>query len=100
MERRGGVQFNPNTKKLYTDSGELIKRLHCPLRMRWEQLRRNPIHPHRGCSACERAVLDTADMTDAELLARVQEDPSICLSVSARQANVTIIAEDPTSHSS
>jgi hypothetical protein len=68
--------------------------------MRWEQLQQNPVNPHRMCIACERSVLDTADMTDAQLLARVQADPSICLSVSARQANVTIIAKDPPSHSS
>jgi hypothetical protein len=94
------MKFNPITKKLYTDSGELIKRLHCPLRMQWAQLRQNPVTPHRMCIACERTVLDTDDMTDAELLAKVQAHPSICLSVSARQANVTIIAEDPTPHSS
>lgn len=87
------MKFNPKTKSLYTDSGELVKRLHCPLRMQWEQLHPNRINTHRMCTVCERTVFDTAGMTDAELLAKVQIDPLICLSVTARQANVTIITE-------
>jgi hypothetical protein len=85
------MQFNPETKALYTDEGELVKVLHCPLRKQWDQLALLPVKPHRTCANCERMVLDTAAMTDAEVLSAVRADPSTCLAVSSRQANVTIL---------
>ncbi len=84
------MKFDPIAKKLYTDSGEFIKTLHCPLKMRWESLSSSPASPHPICSECERTVLDTALMTDPELLSAVRADPAVCLYVSARQENVTI----------
>ncbi len=85
------MQFNPETKALYTDAGELIKVLHCPLRKRWEQLTLLSVSAHRTCASCERTVLDTSGMTEAEVVAAVNTDPSTCLAVSARQSNVTIL---------
>jgi hypothetical protein len=84
------MQFNPQTKALFTDAGELVKILHCPLRMHWEEL--NPIadSPHRTCMECTHQVLDTATMTDAQLLAAVRSDPSTCFCVTADQPNLTI----------
>ena len=89
------MKFDPLTKSLYTDAGEFIKTLGCPLARRWEQLAASDGGPHRRCDACERAVLDTAGFDDAELLVLVRADPETCLSVSARQGNVTLCAAAP-----
>lgn len=85
------MQFNPETKALYTDDGELVKVLHCPLRKEWNQLALLPVSTHRTCADCERMVLDTASMSDAEVLSAVQADPTTCLAVNSHQANVTIL---------
>lgn len=85
------MRFDPNTKELFTDSGELVKVLHCPLRMRWEQLGTRASSPHRTCGECDHPVLDTAEMSDAEVLATVRAEPSVCLCVRASQANVTLL---------
>lgn len=90
------MKFDPATQRLFTDAGELIKVLHCPLRMRWEQLAARDGSPHRTCAECGHQVLDTAVMTDAEALARVRAEPSACLCVSANQKNVTLVTTSVT----
>jgi hypothetical protein len=89
------MQFNPETNALYTDAGELVKVLHCPLRKQWNQLVLHPSSAHRTCAECERSVLDTSGMTDAEVLKTVRANPMTCLAVGTRQANVTLLYDAP-----
>lgn len=92
------MKFDPGTKELFTDAGALIKVLHCPLRKRWEQLDEVASGPHRTCSECERAVLDTAAMSEVEVLSAVRADPLTCLCVSACQENLTILSSRHAEH--
>lgn len=85
------MKFDPTTSELFTDAGTLVKKLHCPLRMRWEQLHASTVSPHRVCGECTHEVLDTAVLSDAAVLAAVQANPSTCLCVTASQDNLTII---------
>jgi len=85
------MKFDPTNRTLFTDEGVFVKRLHCPLRMRWSQLRPQEMSQHRRCEECQHQVLDTAAMSDAEISAAVRADPETCLSISPRQANVSII---------
>lgn len=87
------MKFNPQTRSLYTDTGELIKTLYCPLRVTQDKLNPQPTSPHSFCARCERVVLDTAYMTDEEVLATVRADPSTCLIVRAGQENITALQE-------
>jgi hypothetical protein len=84
------VRFDRTSLSLYTDAGELIKVLHCPLKKRWHELGETE-SAHRTCSNCERAVLDTSAMTEAEVVTAVRDDPHTCLCVSAGQANLTLL---------
>lgn len=36
--KKNTVKFNPITKKIYTDNGDLIKKLYCPYIMQWGDL--------------------------------------------------------------
>jgi hypothetical protein len=85
------VQIDPDTRALYADDGTFIKTLSCPLAKAWDQLTPAPGSAHCRCDACERSVLDTATLSDADVLAAVRADASTCLSVSAAQENVTLI---------
>lgn len=87
------MKFDPKTKALYTDTCDFVKILHCPLEKRWEQLGTRPASAHRTCAECDKAVLDTAVLTDAEILAAVRVDPTTCLFVSARQVNITLVRQ-------
>jgi hypothetical protein len=84
------MTFDPYSLALFTDADELIKVLHCPLKKQWDELNETDT-PHRTCSNCERAVLDTATMTEAEVVAAVRTDPHTCLCVSAVQPNLTLL---------
>jgi hypothetical protein len=85
------MKFDPGTRELFTDAGELVKVLRCPLRMCWKQLTASVGSPHRTCGECDRSVLDTATLSDAEVLAAVRSDPSTCLCVRASQENLTLL---------
>ena len=84
------VQFNPISNTLFTDKGELIKELSCPLKKRWQELKAGSATPHRSCPECDKQVLDTSRLSDSEILEQVKKDPSTCLSVRAGQTNVSI----------
>jgi hypothetical protein len=86
--------FDPSSLALTTDAGELIKVLHCPLKKQWHELGETET-AHRTCSNCERSVLDTSTMTEAEVVAAVRSDPQTCLSVSAVQENLTLLPSHP-----
>ncbi len=86
------TKFNPGTKQLFTDSEELVNVLRCPLPMRWEQLTAPAGEPHRSCAHRERRVLDTAMMSEEEVVAAVRADPTTCLCVRAGQPSLTLIA--------
>ena len=47
------MKFNPNTGKLFTDQGELIKKLHCPLQKTFDELKNG------YCNSCNKYVVDT-----------------------------------------
>jgi hypothetical protein len=90
------MKFSPKTRTLFTDSGEVIKTLHCPQEKRWHQLRMLLGSPHRSCSTCKRSVLDTAKLTEEEVVALVRSDPHTCLLVRSDQDNVTILWDQST----
>jgi hypothetical protein len=92
------MKFDPITKNLYTDAGKFIKKLRCPMAQRWEQLDARPDSPHRHCGECESSVLDTATLSDHDLLAAVRADPDACLSINAKQPNLTIFREESERH--
>lgn len=84
--------FNPQTKELFTDAGELIKRLHCPLKMQWEELHIiNEENKYRICSACNIKIIDTRFFSDDEMVELLKNQPAACLKISSEQENVKII---------
>lgn len=84
------MEYNPITQDLYTDSGLFIKRLHCPLAKKWEQLANTLTPMAKVCSTCNRAVYDTAKLSDSEVLTMLNNAPKTCLKVNFEQPNLTI----------
>ena len=81
--------FDPQTKKLYTDDGVFIKKLHCPLKMHVAQLQAT--NDTLFCQQCQHTIVDTANLTEQQLQNIVEKNPEVCIAVSAAQTNVEIL---------
>lgn len=84
------MKFNPDTKALLTHDGKLIKALSCHLNMQLRQLQVER-DGHRRCDMCEHKVLDTALLSEKQILEQVAVDPGTCLIVRRGQENVEIV---------
>jgi len=86
------MKFNATTRQLFSDDMQLIKQLHCPFKMEWDQLESaDNLAVVRTCSICKHPVVDTGQHTSASLEALVGEQPTACLKVDLNQNNLTII---------
>lgn len=77
-------------RNLYTDSGNFIKRLHCPLKVSYTQLEQVS-RDKMNCRACRKDILETANLEDRDLLEIVKNDPDKCISIDLNQSNLIII---------
>lgn len=84
------MKINPLTKTIYTDSGEFVKIMNCPYKVRWDNLEANSSST-RKCTNCDHSILDTAALTDENLLHIVRQDPDTCLKIDLNQYNISII---------
>jgi hypothetical protein len=86
------MKFNPLTKTIYTDGGDFIKIMNCPYKVRWDNL--DPTTSiTRKCTNCAHFILDTAALTDKDLLQIVRQNPEVCLKIDLNQYNLNIIAD-------
>jgi hypothetical protein len=84
------MKYNPITQELYTDAGAFLKKLHCPLAKRWEQLDPTSDVQAKTCSTCSKPVYDTSLLMDSELQQMLQNVPETCLKVDLNQQNLAI----------
>jgi hypothetical protein len=85
------MKFDPVSSRLYMDTGELIKQLHCPYLMSWSLLEKTSDEAVRRCDICDKSVTETAGMPDDAVLELVRRNPSACLKVSLDQDNLRVI---------
>lgn len=84
------MKFNPITKEVYTDNGEYVKKMNCPYKMTWEKLE-TINSTMRKCVNCDHLIVDTAYLTDDNLLDIIQNNPQTCLKIDLNQQNIQII---------
>jgi hypothetical protein len=84
------MKINPRTAELFTDDGQFLKRLHCPLRKGLDGLKEDGAGA-LFCDSCHREIHDTARLSDDELRQLVARDPEVCLMISPMQQNVTVL---------
>ena len=86
------MQYDPLANALFTDEGQLIKRLHCPKKIRWKDLK--PIEGEnaaRLCTTCDRDIIDTAFYDDEAVFNLLRAQPDTCLKINLNQDNLKII---------
>ena len=77
------------TRKLYTDSGKFLKKLHCPKKVRNSDLETQ--NGKLNCSVCSQAILDTDGMSDPDLLEVLNNKPRQCVKIDLNQSNLKIL---------
>ena len=84
------MKINPKTFDLFTDSGQFLKTLNCPIRKRWNEMRAMGSDSFL-CDSCHREIHDTSHLSDEELRLLLTRDPQACLMVSPAQENCTVL---------
>jgi len=86
------MKFIALTRELFKDNGILIKKLNCPFRMKWNDLKQvNESKGNRYCSECNHQILDTANYNEDELYEKLQLHPDTCLKIDLDQNNIEIV---------
>jgi hypothetical protein len=84
--------LNLKTKSIYTDKGEFLKKVQCPLDVTEEDLVNSKSNPMiKNCSHCRSGVYKTENLSDEELKELVKENPAICFYVKLNQSNISKI---------
>lgn len=89
-----------DTKTLYTDSGELIKRISCPLATRLARAV-SVAEPDRefNCMYCETKVKNLAYLSDEQALVAAKDNPNVCFFATRSAPNVVHITQSLPLHS-
>ena len=92
--------FVTDTSSLYTDSGELIKLIKCPLATRLARAV-SLAEPERefNCMHCETKVRNLAYLSDEQALAAAKDDPDVCFFATRNAQNVVYITQPLPMHS-
>lgn len=83
------MRYDPRSQQLYTDNGQLIKKLNCPQnnpQLRW-------VSGKLRCKDCSRKIEQAHLLTELDLLQLMQSQPETCLLV-AHGAGTIQIEED------
>ena len=82
--------FNPSTKQLFTNQGDLIKTLHCPRGAKLSDMRHTD-STHSMCNLCEGNIINTKNLNDKDVLSIISKDASTCLKLELNDPNIRII---------
>lgn len=84
--------FDPVNRTLQDARGDILKHVNCPRLKSWQQL--VPVGSRgvgqRLCDSCDKAVLDTAQMTPEEIVRAAHDDPEVCFRIRLGQDNIEI----------
>ena len=84
------MKINPSTKEIFTATGTFVKRLYCPIHVKWKAMKKIG-DGSRICIECNKTIQDTASFNDTDLIKLIKNDPQACLKVNLNQDNVKII---------
>ena len=74
------MPFEIKNKRLYSDTGEFLKEIHCSRAVKKDDLTPTK-EGHFRCSKCDHVVLDTDLMTENEIMQRLRDNPNACLKI-------------------
>ena len=83
------MKVDLQTGDLFTDSGDHLKTLFCPLRKQLDEMKGSARNFY--CDSCNMKVHNTEAMTDCEIQQLLNDNPEACLVISLEQSNCTIL---------
>jgi hypothetical protein len=87
---RGSMKFNPIKRILYTDKGEIIKKLNCPYKVAFSEPAIDSSNDEHTCDICNGQIIDTNGYEDEALL-QLSKNINLCFKVDATQPNLRIV---------
>lgn len=84
------MKFNPITKDVFSNSGQFIKQLNCPLKKNWDSLLNSKESHNKICDTCKHEIIDTSKVSDNELIEIIKQNSDTCLKIDLSQDNIKI----------
>jgi hypothetical protein len=84
------MKFNPIKRILYTDKGEIIKKLNCPYKVGFAETTAVAVEDEHICSICNGIIVDTYGIEDEALL-QLSKTANLCFKVDTAQPNLRVI---------
>ena len=82
------MKYNPITKTLFTDDNQLLKKMHCPYKMDWNNLE-STSQTTRSCTTCQKPIYDAMQLSDNELLDIFKQNPDTCVKIDINSIIIT-----------
>ena len=82
------------TNELFTDDERFIKKMNCPYMVSWMSLTTGDDmvdSRSRLCQQCKRPVLDATQVSEQEILAMQQDNPSLCLKIDIDSDDILLV---------
>jgi hypothetical protein len=73
--------FTIREKKIYSDKGEFLKEIDCPMSIKNHQLTKSSQNK-LFCEQCEKTIVDTEYLSELDLEKMIKNDRKICLKIS------------------
>jgi hypothetical protein len=84
------MKFNPIKRILYTDKGEIIRKLNCPYKVTFSDPISDAPSGDHICDICNGEIVDTNGLEDEALL-QLGKAANLCFKVDPTQPNLKII---------
>lgn len=82
--------FDISTKTLFSSDGKILKKLFCPKDIVWNDLEKTSSKT-RNCRICQTEVLDTAYLTENQIIQLLATNPNSCIRINIDQTNIKFI---------
>lgn len=79
------MQYKVDTKELYTDKGEFVKKMQCPRDVEWGNITTGKNDIERNCIHCNKSVLNIEFLSDDEVVFLLNKRPETCLKINAKR---------------
>ncbi len=90
------MQFDQESRILWTDSGRFLKRVVCPLHKRWGEMK--PVagdDRRRLCGSCSKEIISLEGMSDTEAERIFRSNGETCVMIPRGATNITIKGKTP-----
>ena len=79
------MQYKVDTKELYTDKGEFVKKMQCPRDIDWRNMPTVKNDIKRHCIHCNKSIMNVEFLSDDEIVFLLNKRPETCLNINAKR---------------